>query len=344
MRKRGRSWSGPVPSRVAPAMRGIRRSNNNHGHGVNMQPSIWRSAREYLSKVLGVWWALMPGGVFTVVGALRELRVLPESVQIAGWLWLLLALLCFSVAQFVAFHSVRVERDRSLAERDEARHERDEARRRPAPSWMSFAEYEARAARLRGEWEINLPNPEGAQRYLREGWERDEIDGRPIVIGGKLDRPDHWPVRRRPPGHGLREDTKAALVAARSNTYRPHGFQYISGGPNPHLVTSSREWEGEAAMAIREELTSQGLAQPEPQEYGIYILTQRGREEAERLARWRRPISIGERRSQRITVRQLAGPWPPITSEQFPYSACWRAVIPVNPAASPSPSRGRASG
>ncbi len=239
---------------------------------------MWGSALEYLSRVSDAWWALMAGGVFAVVGILRELGVLPDSVRVPGWLLLLLALLCLSAAQFVAFLSVRVERNTALAERDEAR-------RRPAPEpqphWMSLAEYEARMGRIRGEWEIVLPSPEGAQRYLREGWERDEIDGRPIVVGGRLDRPEHWPVRRRQ----LREDTKAALVAARNNTYRPNGFQYVTGGPIPHLVTSSREWQGEAAEAIREELTSRGFARDEPQEHGIYILTQRGREEAERLAR-----------------------------------------------------------
>ncbi len=218
---------------------------------------------------------------FGIVGALRELGALPDSIRLPVWLWLLLALLCVSWAQFVAFHAVRVQRDHALVERDEARRA---PAPEPAPHWMAFGDYQARAARLTGEWEIKLPTPEGAQRWLREGWERDEIDGHPVEVGGTLQRPEHWPIRRRPAGYGLREETKAALVAARNNTRRPNGFQYVSGGAIPHLITSSRQWNGEAAMIVREELLTKALAQAEPQEYGIYILTQRGRDEAERLS------------------------------------------------------------
>jgi hypothetical protein len=148
------------------------------------------SAREYASAVWATWWALMLGGVFGIVGALRELKILPDSIRVPSWLWLLLTLLCFSWAQFVAFHTVRLERDQT-------RVERDEARRRTDPYWMSLSDYNERAARLQGEWEIKLPSPEGAQKLLREGWERDEIDGRPVEVGGKLGKPEHWPIRQR---------------------------------------------------------------------------------------------------------------------------------------------------
>ena len=64
---------------------------------------------------------------------------------------------------------------------------------------MPLPEYQARTEdpRLTSEWEFRIPTPEGAQKWLREGWERDEIDGRPVVAGGTLEKPAHWGVRRR---------------------------------------------------------------------------------------------------------------------------------------------------
>ena len=59
----------------------------------------------------------MLGGVFGIVGALRELRALRDGVRVPEWLWLLLALLCFSWAQFVAFHKVREQRDTAASAR-----------------------------------------------------------------------------------------------------------------------------------------------------------------------------------------------------------------------------------
>ena len=61
----------------------------------------------------------------------------------------------------------------------------------PAPYFITQAELDARVRELRMEWEFRGPTPEGAQRYLQEGWERDRIDGHPVVMGGTLERADN---------------------------------------------------------------------------------------------------------------------------------------------------------
>ena len=67
------------------------------------------------------------------------------------------------------------------------------------PHWMSLAEWQTqRSPQLAKEgWVVAAPTPEGAQDYLREGWELDKIDGRQVIMGGRLGAPAHWSIRRR---------------------------------------------------------------------------------------------------------------------------------------------------
>jgi hypothetical protein len=69
----------------------------------------------------------------------------------------------------------------------------------------------------------------------------------------------------------------------RRNTYHQNAFQYISGGPIPHLVTSVQEWHGDEAILIREELLTKEFVVKEAQEDNYCILTELGRNEADRL-------------------------------------------------------------
>jgi hypothetical protein len=160
----------------------------------------------------------------------------------------------------------------------------------PEPHPITQNELQAREREQRTSWEFKGPTPMGALRYLQsnEGWERDEIDGQPIVMGGTITQPDHWIIRRRPPVHGLSEASVAALIAMRRNTYRQNSFQYITGTPIDHLVTSVRELQGDV-QRIREELLGKGLAIKEPQESNYYVLTQLGLHEVNRL------IQVGAR-------------------------------------------------
>ena len=54
----------------------------------------------------------------------------------------------------------------------------------PEPYFITDAELRARVRDQRTSWEFKAPTPEGALRKLQEneGWERDEIDGNPVVI------------------------------------------------------------------------------------------------------------------------------------------------------------------
>ena len=66
---------------------------------------------------------------------------------------------------------------------------------------ISDAEYHATVRDLRTEWEVRAPNPGDARgRYLQEGWERDEIDGHPLIYGSVI---GNWLVRKRLTVHGL---------------------------------------------------------------------------------------------------------------------------------------------
>lgn len=95
-----------------------------------MRPELWQSVHEYVSAVRSTWWAIMLGGVFAIIGALRELKIIPNSTRAPSWLWLALTLVCFSWAQFVAFHQVRVQRDEARAARVAERREPGELAQR----------------------------------------------------------------------------------------------------------------------------------------------------------------------------------------------------------------------
>jgi hypothetical protein len=157
------------------------------------------------------------------------------------------------LAQFRAFHEVRVQRDEASAERDQARR----ATIPPEPHWMSLDDYQRRVKELEGEWQIQLPTPEGAQRWLREGWERDEIDGHPVEVGGPLAK-----------SRALAGSSEAAGLRA-ARRYQSRLDRHSSKRLQAQPVSIYLGWQP---------------AQEEKQEEGIYLLTQRGREEAERLS------------------------------------------------------------
>src|ERR1035437_2028093 len=70
--------------------------------------SLW----EYSRQVLGRWWWLVLG---VVAAALRLYTVFVSHILgVRSWLWFVLALVAFSVAQFFAFHDVRKERNAVL--------------------------------------------------------------------------------------------------------------------------------------------------------------------------------------------------------------------------------------
>lgn len=86
--------------------------------GTWFQP-ISHSVAEYGERVWARWWSLIPAGVGAVLGliALAEQSSIKHGF-VPTWLWLTLLLGGLTVAQFLAFHDVRIERDKAL--QDEA--------------------------------------------------------------------------------------------------------------------------------------------------------------------------------------------------------------------------------
>ena len=165
--------------------------------------------------------------------------------------------------------------------------------RPPEPRWMSggSAEYRQLVARLEDDdYEVKEPTPEGAQEHLNSGWERISFDGRPVVTGGRLDRPDHWPIFRRVASYGLSDNSKRLIVAAYMNTIRHHSFQYIPAGykaePNLTVVDPPFQLKGDEARKVLEELVGAGLATREDHADGtFYVLKTAAAEAASWLQR-----------------------------------------------------------
>ena len=67
-----------------------------------------RSIREYGRRVLVNWWALV-GLVGTVAGLVAFF--VTGGITLPVWLGLVVGALCLLIAQFLAFHQVRLERD-----------------------------------------------------------------------------------------------------------------------------------------------------------------------------------------------------------------------------------------
>jgi hypothetical protein len=70
--------------------------------------SLW----EYSRHVLGRWWWLVLGVVAAGLGLYTVF--VSHILGVRSWLWFVLALVAFSVAQFFAFHDVRKERNAVL--------------------------------------------------------------------------------------------------------------------------------------------------------------------------------------------------------------------------------------
>lgn len=78
--------------------------------------SYRRSLVEHVPETFRFWWAIGMGGVFGILGAIA---VVAKSPKVPAWiqdhavLWFALAGASLLVAQFLAFHKVRIERDES---------------------------------------------------------------------------------------------------------------------------------------------------------------------------------------------------------------------------------------
>jgi len=78
----------------------------------------WASVKFYAQAVGKAWWALFVGSVLGVIGGTG--LIWHVDLKFPLWLWFLAAVVCLSVAQFLAFHRVRVERDSAIARAEQA--------------------------------------------------------------------------------------------------------------------------------------------------------------------------------------------------------------------------------
>lgn len=75
---------------------------------------MWQSFKEYITA-LGRWgWVVVADIILTGAGAYLDL----SSGIIPTWVWITLGLLALIIAPFVAFHKLRVQRDKLKAEKD----------------------------------------------------------------------------------------------------------------------------------------------------------------------------------------------------------------------------------
>ena len=74
-----------------------------------IRSELFRSAKEYFTHLGKLGWVFFIGGVGGLVGQLNDMR--EEDVLLPAWAWSVIAISCFLLASFVAFHRVRMERD-----------------------------------------------------------------------------------------------------------------------------------------------------------------------------------------------------------------------------------------
>jgi hypothetical protein len=78
------------------------------------------TVREYLPAVLKVWWAMT---VFVISDGIGVYSVVTShSLSVPAWVWLVVGTGFLFVAQFVAFHRVRVQRDLLTFDVEDALH------------------------------------------------------------------------------------------------------------------------------------------------------------------------------------------------------------------------------
>jgi hypothetical protein len=94
----------------------------------------------YAHAVLRHWFWVMFAGVLAVVGVLQEVLT---SVALPWWVWLVLSFVAFSVAQYQAFHDLRLERDdaRGRVARKEALTDALLIEPEPTQQWGGRADY-----------------------------------------------------------------------------------------------------------------------------------------------------------------------------------------------------------
>jgi hypothetical protein len=80
--------------------------------GDSERSHVGDSLGEYARRVIGHWWWLVLGLLATCLGVYSVM--VAHVLAVRSWVWFAIALGTFSVAQFLAFHEVRKERNEVL--------------------------------------------------------------------------------------------------------------------------------------------------------------------------------------------------------------------------------------
>ena len=70
---------------------------------------MWRSFREYIPAVVRRWWAVIVFGAGDALGITSS--VLGKTILLPYWAWFIIGAIALIVAQFLAYHEVRKQRD-----------------------------------------------------------------------------------------------------------------------------------------------------------------------------------------------------------------------------------------
>jgi hypothetical protein len=99
---------GPHAVVVDPERLGTAEETRGDSQPSHVGDSLW----EYANRVIGHWWWLVLGLVATCLGLYCV--IFAHVLGLRSWVWFAIALATFSVAQFLAFHEVRKERNEVL--------------------------------------------------------------------------------------------------------------------------------------------------------------------------------------------------------------------------------------
>jgi hypothetical protein len=77
---------------------------------------VWKSVKEYVPAILKLWWVVVVGGILSAVGVVLNIV---QGLTIPAWLLVVIGLMGLFVAQFLAFHRVKLDRDHLQARLDD---------------------------------------------------------------------------------------------------------------------------------------------------------------------------------------------------------------------------------
>ena len=79
---------------------------------------MWHSFKEYTPAIFKWWWVIVMGFAGGTIGAILSIQ---RGLDVPIWVWVAIALVGLFIAQFLAFHKIRAERDQLRIESSTAK-------------------------------------------------------------------------------------------------------------------------------------------------------------------------------------------------------------------------------